>query len=232
MTTAVVVVSLLAAFYYYNQYQKSQEQLKKGIISPSQASEEAAKQAAQEANKKEVQSLVAKVGALMELPNEEPTIATVVDKEKLKDQAFFAKAENDDKLLIFTQARKAVLYRLSNNKIINVAVINIVGQESASPSAQVKKLSLALFNGTQTSGLTNNAEKQLADLNNLEVVAKEQAKIRAYAKTLVVDLSGVHPDVASLVAQKLGGDVSLLPAEEQKPDADILVILGSNYQPQ
>ena len=75
---------------------------------------------------KEIDMLVMAVGKLIELPNDEvPTIATVLDKDALKEQLFFAKAENDDKLLAYTKTMQAILYRPSVNKIINVAPIVI-----------------------------------------------------------------------------------------------------------
>jgi hypothetical protein len=68
--------------------------------------------------------LINKVGQLMELPiGEKPTIATVSDMTKLKGQPFFDKAENSDKVLIYKLAKKAILYRPSENKIINVAPV-------------------------------------------------------------------------------------------------------------
>lgn len=79
---------------------------------------------------RETESLVASLSKLMELPADEtPTIATIADKDKLKDQPFFAKAENGDKLLAYTKAMQAILYRPSANKIINVAPIIINQQE-------------------------------------------------------------------------------------------------------
>ncbi len=70
--------------------------------------------------------LISKVGKLMTLPSDEqPSIATVSDKEKLKDQAFFKSAENGDTLLIYTNAHKAILYREKANKIVEVAPIAI-----------------------------------------------------------------------------------------------------------
>lgn len=72
-----------------------------------------------------------KVGKLIALPADEtPTIATVEDKTKLADQAFFSAAENGDKLLIYTKAQKAIVYRPSTNQIINVGPISIDPQAS------------------------------------------------------------------------------------------------------
>jgi hypothetical protein len=65
------------------------------------------------------------VAQLIELPNEKPTVATVVDVEKLKSQAFFANAQNGDRVLLFAQSKKAVLYRPGTKKIVEVAPINI-----------------------------------------------------------------------------------------------------------
>lgn len=80
----------------------------------------------QAAAQEETNRLVEEVGKLIELPSEEtPTVATVVDVEKLKEQPFFAKAKNQDRVLIYTESRKAILYRPETKKIIEVAPINI-----------------------------------------------------------------------------------------------------------
>lgn len=101
----------------------------------------------QSISQKQQESLLSKVGALMDLPkDEQPSIATVSDKEKLKEQAFFKSAENGDTLLIYTNAKKAVLYRESTNKIVEVAPIAIdttqagttAGASTESESAQPK----------------------------------------------------------------------------------------------
>lgn len=117
----VFVISAIIAgdIVYFFEYQKSQEKLK---VLGSQ----------QEGAKTEDARLTDAIGRLMVLPHgESPTIATVTDKDRLKTQPFFAQAENGDKVLIYSKAKKAILFRPSINKIIDVTSIAI-----ASPSAQ------------------------------------------------------------------------------------------------
>ncbi len=85
----------------------------------------------------EAKTLATKVGMLMVLPTDEtPTIATVADPEALKNQAFFANAKVGDKVLIYTNAKKAILFDPVLNKILNVAPLNIgEGQKAATPAA-------------------------------------------------------------------------------------------------
>lgn len=76
--------------------------------------------------KNEAESLFKKVGKLIVLPTDElPTIATVTEPEKLKGQSFFEKAKKGDKVLIFTNAKIAILYDPVINKIITLAPLNI-----------------------------------------------------------------------------------------------------------
>lgn len=87
----------------------------------------------QEAAQAEADRTKSEVAALIELPGETPTIATVVDVDKLKEQQFFANAENGDKVLIFPEAKKAILYRPSTKKIVEVAPLNI-GEGTTTPA--------------------------------------------------------------------------------------------------
>jgi hypothetical protein len=74
----------------------------------------------------ETRDLVAKVGKLLVLPaGEVPTVATVSDPEKLRAEPFFAKAKTGDKVLIYSQAKKAILYDPVANLILEVAPLNI-----------------------------------------------------------------------------------------------------------
>jgi type IV secretory pathway VirJ component len=113
----VAVAALVVAGYFYNQVR-------------------VLKQDPQLAAQKEAEALVAKVGKLIVLPvlpeGENPTVATVSDPEALKDQPFFASAAAGDKVLIYTTAKKAILYSVTLNKILEVAPLNIGEGQKAS----------------------------------------------------------------------------------------------------
>ena len=79
----------------------------------------------QAAAQNEANRIKSEVAQLIELPNEDPTIATVVDAEKLRTQPFFINAQNGDRVLLFAQAKKAILYRPSTKKLVEVAPLNI-----------------------------------------------------------------------------------------------------------
>jgi len=82
----------------------------------------------------EVDATVAKVGKLIALPSDEkPTVATVTDASKVKDQTFFQNSVNGDVVLIYTKAQKAILYRPTENKIVEVGAVNIDNQQVQVP---------------------------------------------------------------------------------------------------
>jgi hypothetical protein len=210
----------------------------------------------------ELESLVADISEHFELPTSEtPTLATVTDREKLSGQEFFASSQNGDKVLLYQEGRKAILYRPSTGKIVNVAPIGIeepapaasepapaqtdpgtvAGTEIAAepvsteetvsdPVIPAESARIALYNGTTKKGLTGTYEKELLaeDTESYEIVAKENAVKADYAATVVVDLSGAQSARAAQLAEKLGVSVEVIPEGETAPDADILVILGSD----
>lgn len=81
----------------------------------------------------EVKKLLDEVGKLIELPPDEtPTVATVSDASKVKDQPFFKNAKVGDKVIVYSNSKKAILYRPSENKIIEVGVVNLQQQTAVS----------------------------------------------------------------------------------------------------
>lgn len=111
-------------YYFYTQSQAANAKLN----NPEQSAQD------------EVAKLVSEMSKIIVLPSDEqPTVATVLDKDKLKDQGFFQSAENGDKVVIYSKARKAYLYRESTHKIIEVAPIELSQPDaSATPASSAK----------------------------------------------------------------------------------------------
>lgn len=85
----------------------------------------------------EAARILREIGALMTLPEgENPTIATVTDVEKLKEQQFFRNAQNGDKVLIYPNSRRVILYRSSEKRIIEVGAVNINQQATPAPDGE------------------------------------------------------------------------------------------------
>ena len=78
----------------------------------------------QEQAQKELITIVDSVKKIMVLPKDEvPQVAIIQDVDALKKtQDFFIDAQNGDKILVYAQARKAIIYRETTNQIVNVAL--------------------------------------------------------------------------------------------------------------
>ena len=74
----------------------------------------------------EGKTLAKKVGELVFLPQDEvPTVAKVSNPSLLKEQAFFNDAKVGDVVLIYTNAKKAILYDPVANKIVNMSTLSM-----------------------------------------------------------------------------------------------------------
>ncbi|QQR78621.1 MAG: LytR C-terminal domain-containing protein [Candidatus Moraniibacteriota bacterium] len=211
--TAALLAALGVAGYFYYQYRQSPKVQSVG----------------------EVKDLKEEIGAVFELPtDEEPTLATVTDRDKLAEQPFFQKAENGDKVLIYSASGRAILYRPSTKKIVDVTSVNVNQPAVPAPAAPVAEavpviVRVAILNGSTVAGATAAAEAKLkAALSNVAVTTKANAAKRTYTETIIVDVAGQHATAAADIAAALGGSVAGLPAGETAPsDADVLVIVTS-----
>ena len=115
LIVAIVAVILSGYFYYQLHNLKSPQAL----------------------TSKETMDLVSKVSKLYLVPADEtPTVATVSDPEILKNQSFFIRSLKGDKVLIYAQAGKAILYRPSADKIVEVASIS----NGSTPKTEVNQV--------------------------------------------------------------------------------------------
>jgi Na+-translocating ferredoxin:NAD+ oxidoreductase RnfG subunit len=85
----------------------------------------------------DAKAVVKKLEEHMQVPLEEPLVATITDAEKLKkDEQFYKNAVNGDKVVIWRD--KAVIYRMSDDRIVDFGVVvrtPTQGTSQATPSA-------------------------------------------------------------------------------------------------
>lgn len=195
LITVVLILALAgAAGYYYKKY----NDLKNSTPDKIQQAQ--------------TDAYIKAVGKLYSLPkNEKPDVATVKDKEALKKQyPFFDQAENGDVVLIYKDAKLAILYRPSTKQLVKVGPVNIESGVS------IRLVAKEADRGAVEMKLTDN---KLA-------FTKADPKT-AVSGIIVVDVKGTNSDQAKKLAEIVGGQVGTLPAGEDKPtDVDLLVFVG------
>lgn len=200
---------------------------------------------------KEKNDLLEHLNKIAELPqNEEPTIATVTDAFRLRGQKFFAQAENGDKVIIYTKAQRAILYRPATGKIVENAPVNIqdlqntvsrkdnARVEESTPSSntvltQEIPAKLAIYNGTlYVDGLASQVGAYLVKEipgNKISVEVLDNAN-KINENTLIFDLSKKYPQITSEISDLLGGSVEEAPQDVNYPDVDIIIIAGKDLE--
>ncbi len=154
----ITIVALLAiggAAYLYKQVRDLKKDSQMGNIQSNQ------------------EQLRDRIGKLINLPDENPTVANVTDKEKLKDQPFFKDAQNGDSLLIFPAAKKAIIYRESENRLINVGPIAITSDKEMN-----KDLEVSADNDGEGENTTRNSYRE-ADKEEEKTVEKSDLRSRS-----------------------------------------------------
>lgn len=121
----IAFLGIASGIFFFYQYTRTQAELNSIKSDPT---------ALQKTSQEDAKKLIDEVGKLIELPTgEEPQIVTISDVTKLQDQPFFQKAKNGDKLLVYNNAHKAILYDPTLKKIVDVAP---VGDSTASAQPQ------------------------------------------------------------------------------------------------
>lgn len=191
---------------------------------------------------REIQSLIKAVSDRALVPdNEVPTLATVTNKEILKDEPFFAQAENDDKVLIYSDAKIAFLYRPKVQKLIAIAPLTLDVQATpVIPTLEAEKeaststdgaLTLTLYNGTTIPGLTSRAEQKFTAAGaSVDIADKTNATQKTYEKSILIVLNTSKTAELEAFAKQFGYTIASLPAEEKAPASDGLIILGTDAQ--
>jgi hypothetical protein len=113
---------------------------------------------AQARAEQEVKATVEKVRKIMLLPDpsvELPQVAVINDAASLaKTQAFFVDVKDGDQVLIYLKSQKAIVYRASENKIINVGPV-IADNSSNSTKASSQQIQQPSSSGSASTSGTN-----------------------------------------------------------------------------
>ncbi|NCB21201.1 MAG: LytR family transcriptional regulator, partial [Clostridia bacterium] len=141
------------------------------------------------------------VAQVMELPQgENPTVATVSNSNKLKEQDFFKSAENGDKILIYAGYKMAILYRPGVNKIIKVAPLvldqNNENQKPLDNSSDYQKDSPLTNqpdeNAVSIKSLESSATDNLSQFDNLRIVINNGTKVVGLTKDIRTKLEEIN----------------------------------------
>ena len=230
----LLLVVLAPSYYFYKKYQ----QLKRSVVNPNLPS------------KTEIQKLLEKVDKLIVLPkDEEPTIYTEIDVDKIKKQPFFTLAKNGDRVLIYSKARKAILYDPKANKVVEVgplAIPTILATVSPLPAPPSEVLTpdsspttvvisptivnnqkIVIYNGTKTFGLANDAKEKISqELPELIILATGNAK-GDYKENIIVDLKNNNAAIVNKLQTLFSAKIiNSLPEGEDDAGADVVILLG------
>lgn len=143
-----------------------------------------------------------------------PVVLTVEDKNKAT-QPFLQQAENGDKVLLYYKAKKAILYRPSEKRIVHQGAYT-------PPDAKV-----FIRKGTDDEQTVTTVKDKLSTVEDISLVSEDISPKKDYKDIFIVHVTDRYDDKVQELSETLDAEVIRLPAGETFPDADILVIVGN-----
>ena len=185
---------------------------------------------------KELKEVTEQASRIYDLPKGKATLITVESTKEFAGQEFFSDAEIGDKILIYTSAQQAIIYRPSTNKLVNVGPISISNKETktsdtsstTTPTSAVPPLSNCV--SVDIIARNNNSDKTTARLNtdySGKVTTKQISSDVAISKTIIVVNNETSKELASEIATTLKGQVGETPEGLPTSTADIVVYVIS-----
>lgn len=139
--------------------------------------------------------LVSEINGVFDLPDEEPVVAIVSDKDQFKKEyPTFENAETGDYLLFFRKARLNVLYRQTEKKVVKTAnvivpiTLELVGSQAA---VDAKALALEQFGKQLT--VTKTVKEGITQAFVFDVDNDQQSEVESIAKQLKYELGSTLP---------------------------------------
>ena len=191
------------------------------FIAGASKDDEITKDVQAEVSQEELQSIIAKVGELIILPEgQEPMVATVQDAEKLAlEKPFFIGSQNGDRVLLYQD--KAIIYRPEEHKLINVGPVYV---QTNTEEQEINKVSIDVRNGTSVSGAAQNIADQLVATGVFTTTGVSGAAHTNYVQTIIVNpkdipLNNLAEELNAVIVQEL-------PENEKATKADLVIIFG------
>lgn len=175
----------------------------------------------------ELDVILADIKTVMLLTDSErPTLATVTEVEKMRSQSFFKNAENGDKIVIYSQGKKAILWRPSTKMIIEVGTVTTENSAEAPKVDQAKKVTV--LTATSDTAYVQTLMTKLKKIPGVVIVAQKASVASTITHSSIIDVTKARPLEAKLIAQTLGVPLDeKLPADETIPDStDFVLIIG------
>lgn len=143
-----------------------------------------------------------------------PAILSVVDDNKTT-QPFLEQAQNGDKVVLYYKAKKAVLFRPSEQRIVHEGAY-------VPPDAKI-----FVRKGTSDNGRVTALKEQLKGMQDVELTSEDVSPRQDYQGLTLVHVTDRYDDKIMELEKLLNTKVVRMPAGESFPDADILIIVGS-----
>lgn len=222
----LLVIALVAFGLSFWGYWQSKQKLSV-LTNPQQASELNAEQTAQ---------LLEKLSKLAVLPSDpNPVVATINDVEVLASkQSFYKDAHNGDKLVVYAQNRKAIIFDEKNNKIVNIGPIFYTDSEGNNQTSSIReegKLNIDLRNGSNTQDKGVTMRDKLMPNGSFIITKLAKAANTNYSGITLVDLvaGDAKNDLIQALAKELGAVTITqeVPTGETASNAEVMVILGN-----
>jgi hypothetical protein len=170
-------------------------------------------------------------------PGELPEINTVINVAQYASDPFLSKAQEGDQLFVFKLANRAILYRPSEQLVVDVTTIHAqpggaAGQKpgQGQPAAPKVRPRVVIYNGSGDAEQVATVKSQLmaAFPDQLDFIGEPVTAKEHYPATIIVDLTEAQTAAAQQMADKIGSTVAPFPKTEKRPDADFLIIVGSS----
>lgn len=169
---------------------------------------------------------------------EMPSLATVNDADKLKSEAgnkFFTNAKTGDKMIIYSTAKKVILYRPSEKKVIEYSSLSLAPateqqQTETATDEKPHNYRIAILNSTKTAGLAKKYEAELKlKYPSVTITSLGNSQTENVQKTFIAPTLENNKTSAETIAKEMDIEISTLPeTETPTPETDFVIILGED----